>query len=75
MIKDLIMVSFIVYWAIVLAWYLIFTYQFTFKMNINIKGETLQKEFKNFELFLVCIFWIFIFPKAIKNMLKNDEEE
>ena len=75
MIKYLIMISFIVYWEIVLAWYFIFTYQFTFKININIKGETLQKEFKNFELFLVCIFWIFIFPKAIKNMLKNDEEE
>lgn len=75
MIRELLAISLIVYIAIAFAWYFIFTYQFTFKMTVNIKGETLQKEFKGFELFLVCLLWVFLILPAITNMIKKNKEE
>ena len=76
MIKELIILNIIVYLVIAFIWYLIFTYQFTFRMRITIAGETLQKDFKGFELAIICILWIIILPFSIKNFLKkNDEEE
>lgn len=75
MIKELILITAISYLSIAVAWYFIFTYQFTFKMTVNVAGETLQKEFKGFELFLVCLLWVFLILPAIKQMKKNNEEE
>lgn len=75
MIKELVLMIVISYLAIAFAWYCIFTYQFTFKATINVGGETLQKEFKGFELMVLCLIWIFVFPPAIKQMKKNNEEE
>ena len=75
MIRELLAISLIVYIAIAFAWYFIFTYQFTLKMTVNIKGETLQKDFKGLELAIICLAWIVIFPFAIKQMKKNNEEE
>ena len=75
MIEELLIISLIVYIAIAFAWYYIFTHQFTFSMTVTVAGETLQKDFKGFELFLICLLWIFLMPVAIKQMRKNDEEE
>ena len=58
MIKELIILNIIIYLVIAFVWYLIFTYQFTFRMRVTIAGETLQKDFKGFELAIICILWI-----------------
>ena len=75
MIKGLVLATTISYLTIAFAWYCIFTYQFTFKATINVGGETLQKEFKGFELWVLCLIWIFIFPPAITQMIKKNKEE
>ena len=75
MIEELLIISLIVYIAIAFAWYCIFTYQFNFRVTINVGGETLQKDFKGLELAIICLAWIVIFPFAIKQMKKNNEEE
>ena len=77
MIKELIMLSVIVYIFIAFIWYLIFTYQFTFRMKVTIAGETLQKDFKGFELIILCLLWIIVIPFSLKSLFKknNDEEE
>ena len=75
MIKELVLIIAISYLTIAFAWYCIFTYQFNFRMTVNVGGETLQKDFKGFELFLVCLLWVFLILPAIKQMKKNNEEE
>lgn len=75
MIKELLLLSLVIYIVIAIAWFFIFTYQFTLKLTVNVAGETLQKEFKGFELFLICLLWIPMILPAIKNMAKNNKEE
>lgn len=75
MVKELILIIALVYLIIAFAWYCIFTYQFKFRILITIKGETLYKDFKGLELAIICLAWIVIFPFAIKQMKKNNEEE
>lgn len=75
MIKIFLITTLMTYFVIAIAWYIIFTHQFTFKATINVGGETLQKEFKGFDLWVLCLIWIFVFPSAIKQMLKNKEEK
>lgn len=72
--KEVIIISFSIYLIIAFVWYLIFTYQFNFRMTVNVAGETLQKDFKGIELAIICLLWIVFMPIAIKNMLKNKEE-
>lgn len=75
MIKELVLMIVISYLVIAFAWYCIFTYQFNFRVTINVGGETLQKDFKGLELAIICLAWIVIFPFAIIQMKKNNEEE
>lgn len=75
MIKELVLMIAISYLTIAFAWYCIFTYQFKFRILITIKGETLYKDFKGLELAIICLVWIVIFPFAIIQMKKNNEEE
>lgn len=75
MIKALILIIAISYLTIAFAWYFIFTHQFTFRISTTIKGETLYKDFKGLELAIICLAWIAIFPFAIIQMKKNNEEE
>lgn len=75
MISELILLIAIWYLIIAFAWYCIFTYQFNFRMTVNVGGETLQKDFKGIELAIICLLWIFFFPPAIINMLKNKEDK
>ena len=75
MIKELVLIIAISYLTIAFAWYCIFTYQFNFRVTINVGGETLQKDFKGLELAIICLAWIVIFPFAIIQMKKNNEEE
>ena len=75
MVKELILIIALVYLIIAFAWYCIFTYQFNFRVTINVGGETLQKDFKGLELAIICLAWIVIFPFAIIQMKKNNEEE
>lgn len=75
MVKELIILSVISYVAIAFMWYLIFTYQFTFRMRVTIAGETLQKDFKGFELAILCLLWIVVVPLSLKNVFKKDDEE
>ena len=73
--KEIIIINLLIYLIIAFVWYLIFTYQFKFRMTVNVGGETLQKDFKGIELAIICLLWIFFMPPAIKNMLKNKNEE
>lgn len=71
MIKGLVLSTAISYLIIAFAWYCIFTYQFTFKASIKAGENTLEKEFKGFDLWVLCIIWIFVFPPAIMQMIKK----
>lgn len=75
MVKELIILNVIIYFAIAYLWYLIFTYQFTFKARIKVAGEYWEKDMKGIELAILCILWILILPFSIKNLLKKDDEE
>lgn len=75
MVKELIILSVISYVVIAFIWYLIFTYQFTFRMRVTIAGETLQKDFKGFELAILCLLWIVVVPLSLKNVFKKDDDE
>lgn len=72
--KEIIIINLLIYLIIAFVWYLIFTYQFNFRMTVNVAGETLQKDFKGIELAIICLLWIIFMPIAIKNILKNKEE-
>ena len=72
--KEIIIINLLIYLIIAFVWYLIFTYQFNFRMTVNVAGETLQKDFKGIELAIICLLWIIFIPIAIKNILKNKEE-
>lgn len=72
--KEIIIINLLTYLIIAFVWYLIFTYQFNFRMTVNVAGETLQKDFKGIELAIICLLWIIFMPIAIKNILKNKEE-
>lgn len=72
--KEVIIISLSIYLIIAFVWYLIFTYQFKFRMTVNVAGETLQKDFEGIELAIICLLWIIFMPIAIKNILKNKEE-
>lgn len=73
--QQMIIISVIAYLFIAFLWFLIFSYQFNFRMTVNVAGETLQKDFKGIELGIICLLWIFFIPPAVKTMLKKDEEE
>ena len=75
MINELILITAISYLSIAVAWYFIFTYQFTFKMTVNVAGETLQKDFKGLELAILCILWVIVIPFALKDLFKKNGEE
>ena len=72
--KEIIIINLLIYLIIAFVWYLIFTYQFNFRMTVNVAGETLQKDFKGIELAIICLLWIIFMPIAVKNILKNKEE-
>ena len=75
MISKLILLTAIWYLITAFAWYCVFTYQFNFRMTVNVGGETLQKDFKGIELAIICLLWIFFFPPAIINMFKKNKED
>lgn len=75
MTREIIISSIIIYFIIAFVWYLIFTYQFTFRMRVTIAGETLQKDFKGLELAILCILWVIVIPFALKDLFKKNGEE
>lgn len=75
MIKVLIGFSIMIYLIIAFAWYLIFTYQFTFRMKIRVKEDIYQKDFKGCELAILCLFWVIVMPISIKDMIQKDKDE
>lgn len=75
MTREIIISSIIIYFIIAFVWYLIFTYQFTFRMRVTIAGETLEKDFKGFELAILCILWVIVIPFALKDLFKKNGEE
>lgn len=75
MIKELVLMIAISYLTIAFAWYCIFTYQFKFRMTINIDGETLYKDFKGLELAIICLLWVIFLPIVIIQTKKHNEEE
>lgn len=75
MIKELVLTIAISYLTIAFAWYCIFTYQFNFRVTINVGGETLQKDFKGLELAIICLLWVIFLPIVIIQTKKHNEEE
>lgn len=73
MIKELIMLNVIIYLIIAFIWYLIFTYQFTMRINSEATGE--REIAKGFRLFKMCLCWIKVIPLIIKQINRNNEEE
>jgi hypothetical protein len=75
MIKYLLAINLIVYISIAWAWYCIFTYQFTLKINSKTNKDMEPKDLKGFRLLIICLCWIFTIPITIKQTKKNNEEE
>lgn len=71
--QQMIIISVIAYLFIAFLWFLIFTYQFTMRINSEATGE--REIAKGFRLFKMCLCWIKVIPLIIKQINRNNEEE